>query len=646
MFVPVAAHAELTITSTGVDAPGENGSDTVVDLSTGTTVKSNCTVTTSGFRSCTVDTDQSSGPNVSSYRSSYPAIQNDVVVAEQVNANSDALAFAVQTGACPSQIAQTRLNWIITESDIGAFGAPVKYDVTSADQIGFGHAIYDPAHGQMIMDASYSLKAFGLAPGYTPRYAQLSGCVNGVDNMIGAGDHDGELDISVANAFVYSSLTGNRFVGLPEQAVTLSSMTGGWGAFYYQSNAQVYSNATYQFNSSIVTNSGKQYLEFVGTALSDVTDATSIISGQGITIDLDVQSANAPGPGMARGTVTYEANGNATGKILCLLNQGTGGRDVILCVAGTSTKQPATFIAVSQYPSRICSGGCGGTWRFDTITTRKIFHLHNPGPGTATNIDPTTTDPTYYTIGGTCGSSLAAGDSCDIYVDWTSRAGCHVADLNLSYDMYGSPANVTVHLVGTSGLLSIDVTPSPVTVDMNVSTDVQFTATGHFNAAVDGGGTDQDITACVFWTTSDPSTASVGDETGYATCNQKGTAQIQAVVSGYEGDADIDCQKDNNNNNNVPLVQFAGPPGSSGGAGSGGGGWYWWFGGLTYVNSHLDCSSLDPSLGCNCDDPASNIPYNPLTGNLCPMVQYVLPAANCQTKIWSRRTPPSSGSSA
>jgi hypothetical protein len=92
----------------------------------------------------------------------------------------------------------------------------------------------------------------------------------------------------------------------------------------------------------------------------------------------------------------------------------------------------------------------------------------------------------------------------------------------------GSVSGSTTLTVTPAALVSIVITPNPITVGAGGSQ--QLTATGTYSD-----GTTQDVTTVVKWTSNTPSVATIGQTTGLATGVSSGTATISATIGSITG---------------------------------------------------------------------------------------------------------------
>ncbi len=127
--------------------------------------------------------------------------------------------------------------------------------------------------------------------------------------------------------------------------------------------------------------------------------------------------------------------------------------------------------------------------------------------------------------GGTCSSTLSAGQSCSIAVTFTpSVVGTRAGTLTLATSASSNPLAVTLTGVGNvNGLSSITVTPANTTINSGLTQ--QFTATGNF-----AGGRSQNLTASVQWLSSASGVASISSS-GLATGASGGSTTITATFA-------------------------------------------------------------------------------------------------------------------
>jgi hypothetical protein len=132
---------------------------------------------------------------------------------------------------------------------------------------------------------------------------------------------------------------------------------------------------------------------------------------------------------------------------------------------------------------------------------------------------------------GDLGAAWVGGNSCTVGVAFTPTvAGPRTGTLTIPYGAYGSPGVVALTGTGNdkgTGLLSIDVTPAYSTI--GVGQTQQFTATGYFS-----GGSTQNLTASVSWSSSAPGVATI-NAAGLAAALEPGPTTIEAALGAKKG---------------------------------------------------------------------------------------------------------------
>ncbi len=141
--------------------------------------------------------------------------------------------------------------------------------------------------------------------------------------------------------------------------------------------------------------------------------------------------------------------------------------------------------------------------------------------GTAASVAITsiTASPADFAASSNCGSSLAAGSSCQIRVTFTpGSAAAESGSLTITDDS----GTQTAALSG-KGVTVSSLSVSPANPTIGVGSMQQFAATATFNDSSTG-----DITDLATWTSSDTTVATI-DSSGLATAVATGTSTIQAT---------------------------------------------------------------------------------------------------------------------
>ncbi len=121
----------------------------------------------------------------------------------------------------------------------------------------------------------------------------------------------------------------------------------------------------------------------------------------------------------------------------------------------------------------------------------------------------------------TCGTSLAAGASCQVAITFApTTAGLRNGTLAVTYSGQAAPASATLSAMAYA-LTSIAISPQTVSIPMGAARPIY--ATGSYSD-----GSVQDISSAVVWTSSDPGTVSVTNA-GVATGLVVGSAMLTAT---------------------------------------------------------------------------------------------------------------------
>ncbi len=199
--------------------------------------------------------------------------------------------------------------------------------------------------------------------------------------------------------------------------------------------------------------------------------------------------ANACGSTLAAGSscsiyVTFTpASATSFSAMLSVADSATGSPQTV-SLSGTGTAPAASLGPALSFPNTL-SG---------TTSSALAATLSNTGTAALNNIVSSIvgTNPGDFALStgaNACGSTLAAGSSCSIYVTFTpASAASFSATLSVADNATGSPQTVSLSGTGTSSASSFTISVPPgsgsLTVGYSGTVVVTTTATGSFNSAV------------------------------------------------------------------------------------------------------------------------------------------------------------------
>jgi len=268
-----------------------------------------------------------------------------------------------------------------------------------------------------------------------------------------AGSRTGTITITdnAADSPQIVSLTGTGAAAAVTLSVTSLAFTG--QAVGTTSGAQTVT----------LTNTGSATLTITSIAASgdfaeSNTCGASVAAGKSCTLTVSFTPA---GSGVRTGAITITDNAPGSPQVVTLTGIGTG-----------------PTVALSASTMSIGSEIVGTTSGAHTVT------LTNSG-NAALNITGLTISPASFTETNTCGSSLAAGASCNITVTFTpSVAGEISGTLNITDNAVGSPQQVALSGVGQDfGIGPYNLT-QPIPAGWTAAYDLAVWPDGGFNQAV------------------------------------------------------------------------------------------------------------------------------------------------------------------
>jgi uncharacterized protein YjdB len=205
-------------------------------------------------------------------------------------------------------------------------------------------------------------------------------------------------------------------------------------------------------------------------------------------------------------------------------------RSALLACFATLTIVPALSQTVTVSPTTLSFGNQAQ----GTSSSVHNVRLKN-GQSSAITITSISTNLADYSQTNSCPISpatLAAGATCTISITFTPSAqGSRNATLTVVDTGLSSPQLVTLTGTGTPAILeSIAITPS--TASIIAAASQQFTATGTYSD-----GSTQNLTTSANWSSSNPSTATIGLHTGLAKGITAGSCTITAASGKISGSA-------------------------------------------------------------------------------------------------------------
>ncbi len=220
-------------------------------------------------------------------------------------------------------------------------------------------------------------------------------------------------------------------------------------------------------------------LEAVGVATTTTLTVSSTTAPQGAPIALTALVKPASGSAAPGGTVTFNAGSKALGKVtlnatgqasLTTSSLPVGSNSIVAVYSGSSTFDSSTSAAVkvtitagpvvSFSPSSVAFTST----IVGTVSDDRAITLTNSGSSalSITSIGVTGAQASSFVDISTCGTSLAVGKSCAIYVGFApKKAGTATATLSVADNAAVSPQTVT--LTGT-GVAAPALTVAPATL--------------------------------------------------------------------------------------------------------------------------------------------------------------------------------------
>jgi len=359
------------------------------------------------------------------------ATKNDVV---QLNVSSPpSLSFAsTSVGSTSTDSPQTVTVWNIGNGDLTIQSAnyPTNFVENSSDTNLCNSD--DGIGGGASCDISVSFTP--TTPG------NLSGAVVLTDNNLNSSGATQSIQVSGTGVGVAAPVASITPATLPFGSVTVGTTSG-------SEAVKVSNTGNAPLNITSISIVGTDASDF---ALATGTDACGSTLAAGANCYIDVTFT----PGSAGSfTATLQVTDNAAGS------------PQTAALTGTGTAPPAPAVTLAPNPVVFASQTIGTTSATTTVT------LTNSGNATLTitGISITGTNPTDFattTGNNPCGSTLAAGASCSIYVTFTPASGVSFsATLSVADNAAGSPQ--TVALSG-SGINPADFTVSATPASQSV----------------------------------------------------------------------------------------------------------------------------------------------------------------------------------
>jgi len=231
-------------------------------------------------------------------------------------------------------------------------------------------------------------------------------------------------------------------------------------------------------NQQINTTSSAQTITFTNTS-SVALNFSSVVASSGFN------ETNTCGTSIAKNasctasvTFTPTATGAQTGTLTFTDTDATVTQVVPLSGTGTAPTAPQAVLTPTTVPF--------GNQAVNTTSATQVVVLSNPGTATLTGISVslTGTNPTAFADTSACGTTLAAGSSCNISVTFTpTSAVSYSASLTVADNATGSPQTAPLTGAGTTApatVAQLQFTPSQLSL-------LAGTGKGTLNGSGDGG---------------------------------------------------------------------------------------------------------------------------------------------------------------
>jgi len=409
-------------------------------------------------------------------------------------------------------------------------GGTLTYDENAANDF-TGSTIFNLAGPTLTTSADYNLNGFNGAT-----------CANGSMRVQTSGtlvpfDTFGTFYFA-DNSFSYLSTGGDPImrIGVKQETLTGPKMTALTGSVFsglYSSYDSL--NAQTQYNVYLYPDgAGTTFTIYRINSLSDPTQKTLL----GV---LACTSTNSPDAGFCSGTLNLDGVAG-TGKAVCMLSTQTVGKslvcsaqrpDDIRAAVSIIANIPVKSVLAISAPNTVASVAPGGSVNFSVTLTnlsgRKIQSIAVPA-NPALRLSAPFSAPSVFTgAGGTCNASLDAYSSCNVTVTYAPTVvGSTSQIFRASYDDgYFGTVNATLGVAGTSGLVSIAVTPALGSAPQGAT--VQYTATATYS-----NGSTQNVTSIVNWSSLNSAIVSTSAQ-GTASYIGTGSTTIQAQLAGISG---------------------------------------------------------------------------------------------------------------
>ncbi len=293
------------------------------------------------------------------------------------------------------------------------------------------------------------------------------------------------------SAGTMTSLANYVFTGLYTYFVNDTSQT--------RANVYLYPNAA-----------GTTYTIKQETSLTDPTQYTTIGT-------LTCTSLNSPTTGFCSGTLTLSGV-TGTGNAVCLVSPNTT-ENLLLCSAqypgylsdpvtiiGKTVSQGVSQVSLPAAAASVASSGQSTnlTATVQNLSSRYASVIGNPTDPALDLSSPWSNTGAFGGGSGTCGTTLKAYSSCTFPVTYTSTGiGTNTGVLRVAYDNgTGTNPNATANLVGTTGLVSLAITPAGNYFGNGSTTQLTVTATYSDSST-------QNVTSAVNWSSSNTSAATI-----------------------------------------------------------------------------------------------------------------------------------------
>lgn len=340
-----------------------------------------------------------------------------------------------------------------------------------------------------------------------------------------------------ARSIMMVSSHGNPEVVMAVPRAALTGTMATLSNFVFTGIYTYYQNATTQVQKNIYLVPNAAGTTFTLREVTSLTDPSQYNNLGTLTCT----SLDSPTTSFCSGTLAL-AGVSGTGNAVCLVSQNST-ENVIGCTAQYpgATSNPVTIVAktVNQallqvtVPATAVGVASIGNFTTLTATVRNLSSRHIPSIGNPSVVADRIAAPWSNTGSfgggqGTCGTTLAAYSTCTFPVRYTANAiGAQSTTLRVLYNNGVTTPYATATLIGTTGLVSMAVTPAAG--NQNIGTTGQLTATATYSNS-----STQNVSSLVQWASSNTAAATVST-TGMATWAAAGSSTMSATLGATVG---------------------------------------------------------------------------------------------------------------